>query len=175
MIPGLGRSPGVGKGYPLQYSGPENCRDCIVHGAAKRWTRLSGFHSTCVVQHGVSVFLCLAHFTQHNTIWFMLSQKARFPFNGLILFHRVARVPFSVSVREVMTGRSGHPHVVAVACAPQWCGSADSPLGSRFHLLREQIARARGRVFLTFETPPSCSPQWLRLFTFSPAVDEGSL
>jgi len=28
-IPGLGRSPGEGKGYPLQYSGLENFRDCI--------------------------------------------------------------------------------------------------------------------------------------------------
>ena len=27
-IPGLGRSPGEGKGYPLQYSGLENSRDC---------------------------------------------------------------------------------------------------------------------------------------------------
>ena len=27
MIPGLGRSPGEGKGYPLQYSGLENSRD----------------------------------------------------------------------------------------------------------------------------------------------------
>ena len=36
LIPGLGRSsPGEGKGYPLQYSGPENSMDCIVHGGAK--------------------------------------------------------------------------------------------------------------------------------------------
>ncbi|CAI9175881.1 unnamed protein product [Rangifer tarandus platyrhynchus] len=34
-IPGLGRSPGEGKGYPLQYSGLENSMDCIVHGAAE--------------------------------------------------------------------------------------------------------------------------------------------
>ena len=27
-IPGLGRSPGEGKGYPLQYSGLENPMDC---------------------------------------------------------------------------------------------------------------------------------------------------
>ena len=27
-IPGLGRSPGEGKGYPLQYSGLENSMDC---------------------------------------------------------------------------------------------------------------------------------------------------
>ena len=35
MIPGLGRSPGKGKGYTLQYSGLENSMDCIVHGVAK--------------------------------------------------------------------------------------------------------------------------------------------
>ena len=34
-IPGLGRSPGEGKGYPLQYSGLENSADCIVHGVAE--------------------------------------------------------------------------------------------------------------------------------------------
>ena len=34
-IPGLGRSPGEGKGYPLQYSGLENFMDYIVHGAAE--------------------------------------------------------------------------------------------------------------------------------------------
>ena len=44
LIPGLGRSPGEGKGYPLRYSGLENHMDCIVHGIAKSWTRLSDFH-----------------------------------------------------------------------------------------------------------------------------------
>ena len=34
-IPGLGRSPGAGKGYPLQYSGLENSMDCIVHGVTE--------------------------------------------------------------------------------------------------------------------------------------------
>ena len=35
-IPGLGRSPGEGNGYPLQYSGLENSRDYIVvHGFAE--------------------------------------------------------------------------------------------------------------------------------------------
>ena len=43
-IPGLGRSPGEGKGYPLQYSGLENSMDCIVHGVTQSWTRLSDFH-----------------------------------------------------------------------------------------------------------------------------------
>ena len=44
LIPGLGRSPGEGKGYPLQYSGLENSMDCIVHGVAKSWSQLSDFH-----------------------------------------------------------------------------------------------------------------------------------
>ena len=38
LIPGLGRSPGEGKGYPLQYSGLENSMDCIVHGVSKSRT-----------------------------------------------------------------------------------------------------------------------------------------
>ena len=44
LIPGLGRAPGEGKGYPLQDSGLENPMDCIVHGVAKSRTRLSDFH-----------------------------------------------------------------------------------------------------------------------------------
>ena len=42
-IPELGRSPGEGKGYPLQYPGLEHSMDCIVHGVAKSRTRLSDF------------------------------------------------------------------------------------------------------------------------------------
>ena len=44
LIPGLGRSPAEGKGYPLQYSGLENSMACIVHGVAKSRTWLSDFH-----------------------------------------------------------------------------------------------------------------------------------
>ena len=35
--PGLGRSPGEGKGYSLQFSGLENYMDCVVHGVTKSW------------------------------------------------------------------------------------------------------------------------------------------
>ena len=35
LIPGLGRSPGEGKGYPLQYSGLENSMDYTVHAVAE--------------------------------------------------------------------------------------------------------------------------------------------
>ena len=37
-IPWLGRSPGEGNGYPLQYSGLEDSMNCIVHGVTKSRT-----------------------------------------------------------------------------------------------------------------------------------------
>ena len=42
-IPGLGRFPEEGKGYPLQCSGLENSMECMVHGVAKSRTRLLDF------------------------------------------------------------------------------------------------------------------------------------
>ena len=45
-IPGLGGSPGEGKGYPHQYSGLENSMDSIVHEITKSQTQLSDFHFT---------------------------------------------------------------------------------------------------------------------------------
>ena len=43
LIPGLGRSPGEGNGYPLQYSCLENSMGrgtwwATVHGVTKSWT-----------------------------------------------------------------------------------------------------------------------------------------
>ena len=43
LIPGLGRSPGEGTRYPLQYSGLEYPMD-IVHGVTKSQTHLRDFH-----------------------------------------------------------------------------------------------------------------------------------
>ena len=43
-VPGLGRSPGGGKGYPLQCSCLENSMDCAVRGVAKSRTRPRDFH-----------------------------------------------------------------------------------------------------------------------------------
>ena len=44
LIPGLGRSPGEGKVYTLQYSGLEYSMHCIVHWVSKSRTRLSDCH-----------------------------------------------------------------------------------------------------------------------------------
>jgi len=51
-IPGLGRSPGEGKGYPLQYSGLENSLDCIVPGVIKSQTGLRDVHFTMCLPWG---------------------------------------------------------------------------------------------------------------------------
>ena len=48
LILELGRSPGEGKGYPLQYSGLENSMDCVVRGVAKSRTRLPSLHCTAL-------------------------------------------------------------------------------------------------------------------------------
>ena len=49
LIPGLGRSPGEGKGCTIHCSCLENSMDCIVSGATKSSTRLSNFHFHCYV------------------------------------------------------------------------------------------------------------------------------
>ena len=59
LIPELERSPGEGKGYPLQYASLENSVDCIVHGVAKSRTRLSDVHF-------------YAFFTKNNSHAFLL-------------------------------------------------------------------------------------------------------
>jgi len=49
LIPGLGRSPGEGKGYPFQYSGLENLMDYTVHVVSNIRTLLSNFHFTSFI------------------------------------------------------------------------------------------------------------------------------
>ena len=52
-IPGLGRSPGEGKGHPLQYSGLENSMNCLVHGVMNSQTQLSDIHFHIMKYDGV--------------------------------------------------------------------------------------------------------------------------
>ena len=69
LIPGLGRSPGEGKGYPVQCPGLENPMECIVHGVAKSQTELSEFHFTyqCLTYVICCLFtLSLSEFPHNN-------------------------------------------------------------------------------------------------------------
>ena len=63
-IPGLGRSPGEGNSYPLQYSCLENSKDkgawwAKVHGVTKSWTRLS-----TAQHHPYNLSLLIASFVE---------------------------------------------------------------------------------------------------------------
>ena len=81
--PGLGRSPGEGNSYPLQYSGLENSMDCIGHRVAKSQTRLSNFHllkealqeKTSSRTDNFSILLCCQ--------WEQLGGKGTLPLPGL--------------------------------------------------------------------------------------------
>ena len=53
-IPELGRSPGEGNGYPLQYSGLENSMNCMVHG-------VHGVHEVPESQTLLRKFHCLKY------------------------------------------------------------------------------------------------------------------
>ena len=52
LIPGLGRSPGEGQGYPLQYSGLESSMECIVCEVAKSPIPVSDFHFLSLSETG---------------------------------------------------------------------------------------------------------------------------
>ena len=71
-IPGLGRSPGEGNSYPLQYSGLENSMDCIVHGVANSQTPLSDFHF-----HFIEECLSFNYFPKSNRGWMIESRISK--------------------------------------------------------------------------------------------------
>ena len=48
-VPGLGRSPGEGNDYPLQYSGLENSKDCISMGLQSDTTELLSPSLSCSI------------------------------------------------------------------------------------------------------------------------------
>ena len=58
-IPGLGISPGEGKGYLLQYSGLENSVGCIVHGVSKSRTWQSDIHFHWILDNVKGLFTFL--------------------------------------------------------------------------------------------------------------------
>ena len=58
-------SPGGGNGCPLQYSGLENYKDCIVYRVTKSRTRLTDFHS---LTHPYNIDLGENHFTYTNKV-----------------------------------------------------------------------------------------------------------
>ena len=73
-IPGLGRSPGEEKGYPLHYSGLENSRDCIVMGSQTAGHNWATFTFTLVNGRVSSLLVFIGHFLYcafDNRMWEM--------------------------------------------------------------------------------------------------------
>ena len=72
LIPGLGRSPGEGKGYTIQYSGLENSMDCIVHGVTKSRTQRSDLHSPVRLDYHskdlILIFLFQVSISKYNYV-----------------------------------------------------------------------------------------------------------
>ena len=121
-IPGLGRSPGEGKGNPLQYSGLENSTDCIVYGVMKSRTWLSNFHFHFSPSlYLLYLSLCLAYNNSNNLAvmiitklqWILYSFWIRhFKMLCLYQFIRSSQQPF-----EGETIKDG---------LPSWCSGKES-------------------------------------------------
>ena len=52
LIPRLGKTPGEGKGYLLQYSDLVHSMDCVVHGVSKSQRGLIDFHFCTIATLG---------------------------------------------------------------------------------------------------------------------------
>ena len=68
-IPGLGRAPGEGKGYPRQYSHLENSMDCIVRGVTKSWTQPSNSLSLSLVHAQIHNYSHTHMYTHTHTLY----------------------------------------------------------------------------------------------------------
>ena len=67
-VPGSGRSPGEGKGYPLQYSGLEDSMD----GIPKTWTWQSDFpFSWSICFSLLSLLLCVCLLLFYKCTWYI--------------------------------------------------------------------------------------------------------
>ena len=88
-IPGWGRSPREGNGYPLQYSGLENPMDCKVHRVIKGRTWLSDFHFDAPLLW--SRLPCSVWTVGLRKEWWKLGRVTEWTLNssvrGLILFY----------------------------------------------------------------------------------------
>ena len=86
LIPGLGWSPGEGKGYPLQYSGLENSIDCTVHRVTKNRTWLRDFHLQAPLW-----------MTPHGAVWYL---QAAWPFTVALVVTMESRASLRWDVNQ---------------------------------------------------------------------------
>ena len=115
LIPGLGKSTGEGKGYPLQYSGLENFMDCIDHGVAKSRIRLSDFSLS--LSAFFMVQLSHPYMTAGNTIaltiWTFVGKVMSLYFNTLSRFV-IAMLPGSTCLLSPFIDKESEDKVMQI-------------------------------------------------------------
>ena len=129
LIPGLGRSPGEGKGYPFQYSGLENSTDCIVHGVAMSQTQLINFHC----------HFSLSDNNRSLSIYMLLL---------LLLLSRLSHVQFCATPQ---TAARQAPLSLGFSRQEQWSGL---PFPSPVHERKSEVTQS----CQTLHNPMDCSP-----------------
>ena len=168
LIPGLGRSPGEGKGYPLQYSGLENSLDCIVHRVTKSGTWLNDFRFPSLHWPSIWFFLLisseirwLTHSVQFSsvaqsypTLWDPMNRSTP----GLPVHHQL---PESTQT---------HVHQVGDAIQPFYPLSSPFLLPSNFPSVRvfsnESALHMRWPKYWTFSFNISPSNEYSGLISF---------
>ena len=87
LIPGLGSSPGEGKGYPLQYLGLENSMDCIVS------VQFSHCHVWLFATPWAEACKASQSFTVSRSLLKLMSIESMMPSNHLILCRPLLLLP----------------------------------------------------------------------------------
>ena len=152
-IRGLGRSPGEGKGYPLQYSGLENSTDCIVYGVSKNQTRLSDFHFQLISSQDQ---LCeaspvsAAHsnaFSLHITDFRSSGYKVSSSVAQVVLVHQVVLLTFLFNVWRVNLSLSLPAHQQpAIKSLPLGRSHVSSSIFSQSSLCMRKSQSSHGLV-----------------------------
>ena len=100
LIPGLGRSPGEGKGFPLQYTGLENSMDSIARGVTNSRTRLSNFQFTSL--HTLFMYKHIFYIVSPKTMWEIIKEIICLKiWKTTIILHGHSGIGLSVLSRSV--------------------------------------------------------------------------
>ena len=148
-IPGLKRSPGEGKGYPLQYSGLEKSMDCIIHGITKSRTWLSNFHFTNLLTSSNRYRKCLA-----KSKW----QPAIFFFN-LANWSFKSEIKFKIHLDEgnfLPTNKQNQGSWGSYSSGPQWGQGLPWKCTGSENSCLEFVSHMPGTILLY----PSMPPPW---------------
>ena len=85
------QSPGEGKGYPLQYSGLEKSRDCIVHEVTESQ------HNWATFTHSLHCEWALVYNFQTSLMWMVMSLINKRDFNYC---YKIYSLKFMLSVQQ---------------------------------------------------------------------------